>query len=483
MGKKIYKTYTYTTLIGSSSENFNFVDAKRLKFVLFPQLKGRKDAVNQGKLLYLETFGCQMNVNDSEKIAALMAGIGYGRTDDPKHADLILLNTCSIRAKAEQRVYGHLGKFKSIKSRKPRLIIGVGGCVAQQEGERLMRKAPFVNLVFGTHNLHLLQEMVTGAESGGKRVETAFIDDERRFDLFAPLALDGGVARFVTVMQGCDNFCSYCVVPHVRGREISRSAVKVIEEVRALTEVGVAEVTLLGQNVNSYGANAPAEPDFPGLIRMVAEIEGIRRIRFTTSHPKDISPGLIACFAELPKLAPHIHLPAQSGSDRILKGMNRGYTRGEYLEKVALLKSACPGIQITGDMIVGFPGEDEAAFEETLELMDQVGYADLFSFVYSARPGTKAAKLRDTTDYAVKQARLERLQRKQKGVTLILNQSLVGSVQQVLVEGLSTSGDHLFGRTGGNRGTLLDGDPTLAGRILNVRIVEGMQTILKGEIV
>ena len=438
--------------------------------------------MKQQKKLYLETFGCQMNVSDSEKIVALMKGIGYGQTTDSAQADLILLNTCSIRAKAEQKVYGHLGKFKAMKSGKPGLIIGVGGCVAQQEGDKLLKKAPFVNLVFGTHNLHLLQDMVSGAEAGKRSSETAFLDDEARFDLFLPSGNDGGVSTFVTVMQGCDNFCAYCIVPHVRGREISRSAAKIIEEVVALAAAGVSEVTLLGQNVNSYASKNPGEPDFPTLLRLVAAIDGIKRIRFTTSHPKDMSPRLIECFAELPKLAPHIHLPAQSGSDAVLKLMNRGYTRAGYLQKVAALRAACPSIQFTGDMIVGFPGEDEAAFQETLDLMEEVGYADLFSFIYSARPGTQAAELPDDVDYAEKLGRLDRLQAAQKRTTLERNEGFVGTVQQVLVEGLSSSGDCLFGRTGGNRATLLEGDPSLAGQVLEVKIVEGLQTLLKGEI-
>ena len=438
--------------------------------------------MNKAKKLYLETFGCQMNVSDSEKIVTLMKGIGYQRTADPVEADLVLLNTCSIRATAEQRVYGHLGKFKSMKKQKPGLIIGVGGCVAQQEGERLLKKAPFVNLVFGTHNLHLLQKMVSGAEEGKQSVATDFLDDEKRFDLFPHAESEGGVSRFVTVMQGCDNFCAYCIVPHVRGREISRSAAKVVEEVAALAAAGVTEVTLLGQNVNSYGFREAGEPDFPDLLRMVARVDGIERLRFTTSHPKDISPRLIECFAGIPQLAPHIHLPAQSGSDQVLKKMNRGYTRADYLGKVRALREACPEIQFTGDMIVGFPGEDEAAFEQTMELLEEVQYADLFSFIYSARPGTKAAEFPDEVKRAEKQARLERLQAAQKKVTLARNESFVGGVQQVLVEGLSTSGDSLFGRTGGNRGIVMAGDPSLAGRIVEVRITEGLQTLLKGEV-
>lgn len=438
--------------------------------------------MKQAKKLYLETFGCQMNVSDSEKIVTLMKGIGYVQTSDPSDADLVLLNTCSIRATAEQRVYGHLGKYKSMKGAKPGLIIGVGGCVAQQEGEKLLKKVPFVNLVFGTHNLHQLQEMVSGAEQGKRSIHTDFLDDEKRFDLFPAAEAEGGVTRFVTVMQGCDNFCAYCIVPHVRGREISRSAAKVIEEIRSLAASGVTEVNLLGQNVNSYSARTPGEPGFPELLRMVAEVDGIKRIRFTTSHPKDMSPRLIECFADIPKLAPHIHLPAQSGSDAVLKKMNRGYTSAEYLAKVSALKAACPAIQFTGDMIVGFPGEDEAAFQDTLALMEEVQYADLFSFLYSARPGTKAAEFTDITSRSEKQGRLERLQAVQKKATLARNESFVGTVQQVLVEGLSTSGDSLFGRTGGNRGTIMEGDPSLAGRVVGVKIVEGLQTILRGEI-
>jgi tRNA-2-methylthio-N6-dimethylallyladenosine synthase len=324
--------------------------------------------------------------------------------------------------------------------------------------------------------------MVQGAQGGKRSIEIDFLDDEKRFDLFPSPQAEGGVTKFVTIMQGCNNFCAYCIVPHVRGREISRSAAKVLEEVEALAAAGVTEVTLLGQNVNSYGSRNQGEPDFPALLRLVAEIDGIERVRFTTSHPKDISERLIDCFAATPKLAPHIHLPAQSGSDAVLKMMNRGYSRASYLAKVASLQAACPAIQLTGDMIVGFPGEDEDAFQETLSLMEEVGYADLFSFIYSARPGTSAAIYPDVTSHVEKQGRLERLQSAQKRSTLARNQSMVGTVQQVLIEGASSSGDSLFGRTGGNRGTIMVGDPALAGRVLEVRIVEGLQTILRGEI-
>lgn len=262
------------------------------------------------KLLYVETFGCQMNVSDSEKIVALMKGVGYRYTNDFSLADLIILNTCNVRAKAEQKVYSHLGRYKGLKNKNRRLILGVGGCVAQHEGDRLLESVPYLDIVFGTHNLHMLPDLVKAAENGHRLAEVNFIDNETRLDLFPATDGEGGVSRFVTVMQGCDNFCSYCIVPYVRGREISRRSAEIINEIRGLVDKGVREVTLLGQNVNSYGLKSPGEPDFASLLRKVAEVPGIDRIRFTTSHPKDISPPLIACFADLPKLCGHIHLPA-----------------------------------------------------------------------------------------------------------------------------------------------------------------------------
>jgi tRNA-2-methylthio-N6-dimethylallyladenosine synthase len=283
-------------------------------------------------------------------------------------------------------------------------------------------------------------------------------------------------------MQGCDNFCSYCIVPYVRGREVSRRSVDILREIREMAETGVREVTLLGQNVNSYGLKSPEEPDFAGLLRSVAEIDGIERIRFTTSHPKDISPSLIDCFSDLKKLCGHIHLPAQSGSDPILQRMNRGYTRGEYLEKIAALKEARPDLSITGDMIVGFPGESEDDFLLTLSLMEEVGYADLFSFVFSARPETEAAKYPDELARGEKQQRLDRLQKLQGRLTLERGKSLVGTRQEVLVEGTSKRGDQLFGRTGGNRIVNFVADPALTGSIVPVRIVRAFRNSLLGEL-
>jgi tRNA-2-methylthio-N6-dimethylallyladenosine synthase len=438
--------------------------------------------VNSTKKLFIETFGCQMNVNDSETMVALLKDLEYEPTDSPEAADLILLNTCCIRAKAEQKVYSELGRLKRLKKGEKKVLLGVGGCIAQQEGERLLKRVPYLDLVFGTHSLHLLPDMVRAAEKGERLTRNDFLDPDTRLDLFPRKEAAGGVTRFVTVMQGCDNFCSYCIVPYVRGREVSRRTADILEEIREMAETGIREITLLGQNVNSYGLKSSDEPDFAGLLRRVAEIDGIERIRFTTSHPKDISPALIACFAELPKLCSHIHLPAQSGSDRVLSGMNRGYSRQEYLAKIEALKEARPGIQITGDMIVGFPGETEEDYNETLSLMDEVGYADLFSFVFSARPETAAAKLADTLTRKEKQERLDRLQRKQMGMTLERNRSFVGTSQNVLVEGTSKRSEQIFGRTGGNRIVNFTADASLVGSIVTVRIVDAFQNSLLGEL-
>jgi tRNA-2-methylthio-N6-dimethylallyladenosine synthase len=442
----------------------------------------RESNEKEEKMLYIETFGCQMNVSDSEKIVALLKGAGYRRTHDCSLADLIILNTCSVRAKAERKVFSRLGRYKGLKKRNSHLILGVGGCVAQQEGERLLAIVPYLDIVFGTHNLHMLPELVRAAEQGERLAQTAFIANDKRLDLFPTTEGDGGVSRFVTIMQGCDNFCSYCIVPHVRGPEISRRSAEIINEILEMADKGVREVTLLGQNVNSYGLKSPGEPDFASLLRMVAEIPGIERIRFTTSHPKDISAPLIACFAEMPKLCCHIHLPAQAGSDAVLARMNRGYTRREYLEKITALQAARPGIQITGDMIVGFPGESVEDFSQTLSLMDDVRYADLFSFIYSVRPETKAAEFPDDISHREKQDRLDRLQFLQRALTLERNKSFVGTRQKVLAEGFSKRGDQIFGRTSGNRVVNFAGDTTLIGSIVELTITRAFQNSLLGEI-
>ena len=434
------------------------------------------------KLIYMETFGCQMNVNDSERIITMLSDLGYVPTNDPATADMILLNTCSVRGGAEEKVYKRLQNLRIYKRDGKSQIIGVGGCVAQQEGEELLNKFPYLDLVFGTHNLHLLPDMVRGAEQGQRRSETAFIDNDQRLDLFPSIKGQSRLSRFVTVMQGCDNFCSYCIVPYVRGREISRRSADILSEVRQLAEEGVREVVLLGQNVNSYGLKVENEPSFAGLIRQVADVDGIERIRFTTSHPKDMSDELIACFGEVPKLCGQIHLPAQSGSDAVLQGMKRGYSRESYLEKVRKLKAIRPGIVFTGDIIVGFPGESEEDFERTLSLVEEVRYIDLFTFVYSPRPGTKAADLPEALSRTQKLARLDRLMALQKRINLEICREYVGGLQSVLVEGKGKLSGQVSGKADNGRIVNFTGDPSLIGSFVDVRIAKAYPNSLLGEL-
>ena len=433
------------------------------------------------KKLYIETFGCQMNVNDSERIFALMGDRGYEQTPLMQEADLVLLNTCSVRGGAEERVYKRLDNLHVLKRKRKGVVIGVGGCVAQHEGDALLEKFPYLDLVFGTHNIHLLPNLVSAAEAGQRCSETSFIDNEQRLDLFPSSTSSQRYSRFVTVMQGCDNYCSYCIVPYVRGHEISRRSVEILSEIRQMAAEGVREIVLLGQNVNSYGLNTPDQPSFADLLREVATIDGIERIRFTTSHPKDMSEDLIACYAELPKLCGQVQLPAQSGSNRILELMNRGYTRELYLDRIRALKEARPGIVITGDMIVGFPGESEEDFQQTLALIEEVRYADLFSFVYSPRPGTKAAdEMKDDISKELKQDRLERLLLLQKRLTKEINDSFVGTRQTVLVEGVGKRPGQISGRADSGKTVNILGDQSLIGRFVDVTITEAYQNSLVG---
>ncbi|WP_020676091.1 tRNA (N6-isopentenyl adenosine(37)-C2)-methylthiotransferase MiaB [Geopsychrobacter electrodiphilus] len=436
------------------------------------------------KCFYLETFGCQMNVVDSERIVSMLVEIGYQRVNSAEAADLVLLNTCSVRDKAERKVYGHLGRFKPIKDARPELIIGVGGCVAEQEGEKMLAEVPYLDLVFGTHNVHRLPELVQQAEAGHRRLSvTGFLDRETRLNLFPQRSELDGVTRFVTVMQGCDNFCSYCIVPHVRGREISRPSKDILAEVELLVAQGVREVTLLGQNVNSYGNKEPGELNFAQLVRKVAAIRGLSRLRFTTSHPKDLSDELIACFAELENLCHHLHLPVQCGSNEILKQMNRGYTREEYLETVKKLKLACPDIRLTTDVIVGFPGETEEDFQQTLDLVTEVGYADAFTFLYSRRSGTAAAELEDKVGARVKQQQFDRLLALQQENSRRIWASDLGRSVSVLVEGESRQGEgQMFGRSTWNRIVNFAGSPELLGQTVTVKITKVFRNSSLGEL-
>lgn len=435
------------------------------------------------KRFYLETFGCQMNVVDSERIVDLLEGIGYQQVSVAAEADLVLLNTCSVRDKAERKVYGHLGRFKPIKDQRPGLIIGVGGCVAQQEGEKMLEKIPYLDLVFGTHNVHRLPQLVQQVEERRQRGSaTEFLDRDTRLNLFPQRSVRDQVTRFVTVMQGCDNFCSYCIVPHVRGREVSRPSGEILAEITALVEQGVREVTLLGQNVNSYGLKEK-EPSFAELLEQVDAIPGLRRLRFTTSHPKDLSDALIDCFGRLNKLCSHIHLPVQSGSNRILRLMNRGYSASEYLDKVERLKSVCPEIRLTTDVIVGFPGESEADFQATLDLLEKVRYADAFTFLYSPRSGTAAYELEDDQPASLRQQRFEQLVELQNRLSEEIWQSDLGKTLTVLVEGASKQGEgQLFGRTTWNRIVNFSASGDLIGEEIPVKISKVFRNSNLGEL-
>lgn len=436
------------------------------------------------KTFYLETFGCQMNVVDSERIVDLLGGIGYRQVTDAPAAQLLLLNTCAVRDKAVRKAYGHLGRFKPLKEANPELIIGLGGCVAQQEGDQLLAEFPYLDLVFGTHNVHRLPELVSEIETRrGRATATDFLDRETRLQLFPNRIGSEAVTRFVTIMQGCDNLCSFCVVPLVRGREISRPSAEILAEVRELADQGVGEVTLIGQNVNSYGNGVAGELNFAGLLRAVAAVPGIARIRFTTSHPKDLSDELIACFGELDKLCRHLHLPVQSGSDRMLTAMNRGYSRAHYLGLVARLRAACPDIRLTTDIIIGFPGEDEADFAATMALLAEVRYAELYSFLFSPRRGTAAADLADATPAPVKQERFDRMLALQNELSRQSWEQDVGQVREVLVEGESKQGrGQLFGRTTWNRIVNFSGPPELIGRVVPVRVTKSYRNSQLGEL-
>jgi len=436
------------------------------------------------KKLYIQTYGCQMNQYDSEKIAQVLARKDYVQTDRIDNADVILLNTCSVRDKAEQKVYSALGSWKEFKDYRDGVIIGVGGCVAQQEGENLLKRVPHLDLVFGTHNIHKLPEMIEQVENGRARpVETAFYRDPAYMDDGELRTRVDGVKAFVTIMQGCNKVCSFCIVPHVRGREVSRPSEKILAEIESLARHGVKEVMLLGQNVNSYGKLVAGELSFAELLARVDQISGLRRIRFTTSHPVEFRDSLVEAYRDVPQLANFLHLPVQSGSDRILALMKRGHTVLEYKQKIRRLREVRPDICISSDFIVGFPGETERDFEATLDLIAELGFDQSFSFLYSRRPGTPAASLPDDLPHAVKQARLERLQARVDGQALAISRAMVGSRQRVLVERPSRKdARQLAGRTENNRWVNFDGPSSLIGRFVDVVVTEALPNSLRGRL-
>ncbi len=436
--------------------------------------------------LYVKTWGCQMNEYDSSKMADVLARArGLELTDEPGQADVLLLNTCSVREKAQEKVFSELGRWREWKRERPGLVIGVGGCVASQEGEAIIRRAPFVDVVFGPQTLHRLPAMLDQARATGRPVIDLTFPEIEKFDcLPAPRAQ--GPTAFVSIMEGCSKYCTFCVVPYTRGEEVSRPFADVLAEITALAHAGVREVTLLGQNVNAYRGPMPdgSIGDLALLIDHVAAIEGIERIRFTTSHPRELSDSLIEAFAEQPKLVPHLHLPVQSGSDRVLARMHRGYTTLEYKQGIRRLRAARPDIVISSDFIVGFPGETDADFERTMDLVAEVGFDQSFSFIYSARPGTPAASLPDDVPLAVKQQRLQRLQAAIGKEAARLSEAMVGSVQRVLVERPSVKdSNRLAGRTGNNRWVNFDGPSAWIGRFLDLRISEALRNSLRGVVV
>ncbi|MDR4515205.1 tRNA (N6-isopentenyl adenosine(37)-C2)-methylthiotransferase MiaB [Nitrosomonas sp.] len=437
------------------------------------------------KKLYIKTFGCQMNEYDSDKMAdVLHAAHGMEKTDDPALADVILFNTCSVREKAQEKVFHDLGRVRHLKAENPNLLIGVGGCVASQEGKAIVTRAPFVDIVFGPQTLHRLPEMIEKRKTTGlSQVDITFPEIEK-FDHLPPARTEGATA-FVSIMEGCSKYCSFCVVPYTRGEEVSRPLIDVLTEIAVLADQGVKEINLLGQNVNAYlGVLDDGDiADFTLLLECIHDIPGIERIRFTTSHPKEFTSRLIEAYSTLPKLVSHLHLPVQSGSDHVLAAMKRGYSIHEYQSIIRRLRAVRPEISLSSDFIVGFPGETEADFKATMNLIEEVNFDDSFSFIYSARPGTPAADLPDDTPHSVKLERLQRLQAQIHQQSRKISQGMVGSKQRILVEGISKkNADEISGRTDNNRVVNFSGNKELIGRFVNVQITEALPHSLRGEV-
>jgi tRNA-2-methylthio-N6-dimethylallyladenosine synthase len=435
--------------------------------------------------VFIKTFGCQMNEYDSQKMRdVLHESHGLEETDQAEDADVLLLNTCSIREKAQEKVFSLLGQWRPWKEKNPNLIIGVGGCVASQEGDAIRQRAPYVDLVFGPQTLHRLPEMLNAAKANEPVVDISFPEIEK-FDRL-PEPRSEGPTAFVSIMEGCSKYCTFCVVPYTRGTEISRPFDDVITEVAQLAAQGVREVNLLGQNVNAYrGQMEDGEiADLALLIRYVAAIEGIERIRYTTSHPVEFSDSLIEAYADVPELVDHLHLPVQSGSDRILMQMKRGHSAFEYKQKIKKLREIRPNISMSSDFIIGFPGETDADFEHTMSLIEEIGFDHSFSFIYSRRPGTPAAELPDDVPHDVKQARLARLQHVINNSTQQISREMVGTVQRILVDRPSRKdASEMSGRTENNRVVNFKGPASLIGEFVDVQITEAFTNSLRGKLV
>jgi tRNA-2-methylthio-N6-dimethylallyladenosine synthase len=435
--------------------------------------------------LYIKTFGCQMNEYDSDKMAdVLRESHGYERTDVAEDADLLLVNTCSIREKAQEKVFSQLGRWRQIKEKKDGVMIGVGGCVASQEGDGISKRAPYVDVVFGPQTLHRLPELIDAASKQDEAVVDISFPEIEKFDCLPTPRADGPTA-FVSVMEGCSKYCSFCVVPYTRGEEISRPLDGVIQEIAQLAEQGVREVNLLGQNVNAYRGplHDGSIADLATLIYYVDAIEGIDRIRFTTSHPVEFTDSLIQAYAEVPALASYLHLPVQHGSDRVLAAMKRGHTVLEYKSKIRKLRKARPTLSLSSDFIVGFPGETDSDFEALMNLIADIGFDQSFSFIYSARPGTPAASLADDTPIEVKKERLRNLQERINQQAMEISRGMIGSTQRVLVEKLSRkSVNQVAGRTENMRWVNFDGDESMIGQFVDVVIAEALPNSLRGRL-
>lgn len=439
------------------------------------------------KKFFLKTMGCQMNDHDSEVIRGLLLSLGYAETEEVEEADLILYNTCCVRENPERKVYGHMAGYKRLKEAKPHLLIGICGCMTQQKEERqnILRELPHVDLIFGTHNIHRLPELLARAE-GGERVvevwdEAPYEEEGQDFRENLPVERSHRLKAFVNIIYGCTNFCTYCIVPYVRGKEHSRLPESILTEVEGLVEAGYKEVTLLGQNVNAYGKDLSIDTSFSQLLTELNAIEGLARIRFTTSHPRDLGPDLIDALAGLDKVCEHLHLPVQAGSSRVLRRMNRGYTREQYLDLVQKVRQAVPEIALTTDIIVGFPGETEGDFQATLSLVEEVRFDSAFTFIYSPREGTPAARFADQVPEEVKKERIYRLIELQNKISAEHIQGLVGTKQEVLVEG--TDGQGLVGRTRTNRQVHFAGSQELMGELVTVEITEAGTWTLRGRVV
>ena len=435
--------------------------------------------------LHIRTFGCQMNEYDSNKMSdVLKASHGLNLTEDINEADVLLINTCSIREKAEDKLFHQLGRWRKLKEKNPNLVIGVGGCVASQEGDLILKRAPYVDMIFGPQTLHRLPNMLNEALNDNEITVDISFPEIEKFD-HLPEPHSDGASAFVSIMEGCSKYCTFCVVPYTRGEEISRPFNDVFREVELLAGQGVKEVNLLGQNVNSYrGLMDDGEvADLALLISIIAQIEGIERIRFTTSHPVEFSDRLIETYAEVPELVSHLHLPVQAGSDKILGLMKRGHTAIEYKSKIRKLKQIRPGISISSDFIIGFPGETENDFNDTVKLIDEIGFDKSFSFIYSKRPGTIASSFPDDVSAETKKKRLAIVQQRLNSNTEAISKSMIGSTQKVLVEGFSKKGNTLSGRTENMRTAHFEGGEELIGKIVSVRIVEGIANSLTAELV